>query len=106
MITRVRWTESAERDLTAIVDYIEADRPAAAIRVASDLFALVSSLSSNPRRGAVVPELRSQGVSLYRQVQSRPYRVIYSIRNGVVVIEAILDSRRNLAAILAERLLR
>ncbi len=105
-MTPIRWTETAERDLSGIIEFVEADRPAAVERPGNSLFDLASSLGENPLRGAYVPELLARDVRQYRQVLHPPYRIIYSIRGGAVIIEAIADSRRNLISILAERLLR
>ena len=49
---RIRWTEPALSDLTAICDYIsEHDGPEAARRVALRIYEGVGSLTQFPRRG-------------------------------------------------------
>ncbi len=51
---RVRWTESAVRDLTSICDYIENhDSPHAARAVALRIVEGVDSLVKFPRRGRI-----------------------------------------------------
>jgi plasmid stabilization system protein ParE len=68
------------------------------------LDAQARALQSLPERGRVVPELRRIGVLSYREVISRPWRIIYTITGGQVWIMAVLDGRRELAALLFERL--
>jgi toxin ParE1/3/4 len=51
---RVRWTEPAARDLTAICGFIdEHDGPEAARRIALRIYEDVSALVTFPRRGRV-----------------------------------------------------
>jgi plasmid stabilization system protein ParE len=53
---RVKWTPTAERDLTSVLVYIKQDRP----RVARALFRKIrktaDSLKKNPERGRHLPE--------------------------------------------------
>lgn len=49
---RIRWTEAAARDLTGICDYIkERDSPAAARRVAVQIYGAVGTLTKFAHRG-------------------------------------------------------
>ncbi len=93
-------------DLEEIVEFIRADRPAAATGVARQIDTAVRSLGRNPLRGPVVPELLDLGVTSYRQIIASPYRVIYRVGENAVYVLAVLDSRRDLQAVLLQRLLR
>jgi plasmid stabilization system protein ParE len=48
---RVRWTTDAADDLERICDYIAADRPEAARRIAVDITLAIGGLSAFPNRG-------------------------------------------------------
>ena len=56
-------------------------------------------------QGRVVPELLSQGISLYREIVITPWRVIYKIERDRVYIVSVIDSRRNVEDVLLARLL-
>ena len=103
---RVRWSDSAYQDLLEITEFVSSDSPEAARNLAREILARVSDLVRMPERGKIVPELLEQGISMYRQILVAPYRVIYRVRPPAVSIEAIVDSRRNLADLLSQRLLR
>jgi toxin ParE1/3/4 len=99
-------TEGAEQDLEAIHDYIaEFDCVANANYVLDELMEAVLSLSEFPERGSYPKELVSLGIKEYRQTSFKPYRVIYRITGGQVIIYLIADGRRDMQSVLARRLL-
>lgn len=99
-------TESAERDLEAIYDYIaEFDCVTNAARVLEQLMEAVESLSRFPERGSYPKELAALGIREYRQTAFKPYRVIYRVIGNQVVIYLIVDGRRDMQSVLARRLL-
>lgn len=100
----VLWTRSAEADLTAIVDYIEAESPANAAKVLQTLQRRAQTLETQPARGRIVPELRAIEVRQYREVIERPWRIIYRIEQSRVLVMAVFDSRRELESMLLDRL--
>ncbi len=63
-------------------------------------------LDFSPRRGRIVPELLKQGVSRYRELVIKPWRVIYRVEESRVFVVAVIDGRRNVEDVLLERLLR
>jgi toxin ParE1/3/4 len=100
-------TADAERDLEDLYSHIaNADSRASADRVLDRLLAATESLSSFPERGSQPKELRSVGITEFRQVFFKPYRVIYRIIETRVVIYLIADGRRDLQELLSQRLLR
>ncbi len=103
---RVLWTESAVRDLEGIVAYIAADAPVNAERILARLKSKVELLEVTPQRGRLVPELLRHGLSVWRELIVRPYRIMYRIDGPTVYVLAILDSRRDLEDLLLERLVR
>ena len=102
----VLWASVAEEDLTSIIKYIHADNPTAAKDNLKKIKEKVSSLSSFPERGRIVPELKEQGVSQYRELIITPWRVIYRISGSNVYVLSVIDSRQNVEDILLHRLVR
>jgi toxin ParE1/3/4 len=103
---KVLMTESAERDLEAIHDYIaENDGAINADYVLERLQEVAESLSHFPERGAYPQELLALGVKEFRQSVFKPYRVIYRVMERQFVIYLIVDGRRDMQSVLARRLL-
>ena len=102
----VKWTQIAEDDLVAIVDYIAADNPDAALSIFDRIRTLAKELVSFPERGRVVPELQRFGISQYRELLPAPWRLIFRIGDGEVFVVAVFDGRRDLEDILLERIIR
>lgn len=104
---RVRLASEAEKDLIDIYRYVAThDSVKAADSLLDELEILCSSLSSLPKRGHVPSELERVAVTTYREVHFKPYRVVYEIINREVFVHCILDSRRDMQALLERRLLR
>ncbi len=70
------------------------------------LQALCLSLDKLATRGHIPPELKRIGVTTYRRVHFKPYRVIYQISGQDVYIHCALDGRRDMQSLLERRLLR
>jgi len=45
------------------------------------------------------------GISEYRQVFLKPYRLIYRVHSKQVIVYVVTDDRRDMASLLARRLL-
>ena len=105
-IYKVRWTSNAKEDFLNIVDYIKKDNLNAARKVYEQLKEKGQSSNFFPLRGRVVPELLKEGITIYRELITQPYRIIYKIENDTVYIMAIFDSRQNIEELLLQKLLR
>jgi toxin ParE1/3/4 len=106
MTFRVELSYHAKADLHHLASYIERHHSLAqAAYVVGQLEAVTAKLASFPERGAYPPELLALGIREYRQVLFKPYRLIYRIFGRRVVVFVIADGRRDLASLLAERLL-
>lgn len=104
---RGRVTEDAERDLVDIFRYVATtDSVEKADHVLDQLESLCLQLAELPLRGHVPPELERIGVSIFREVHFKPYRVIFEVTGQDVFVHAVLDGRRDLQALLERRLLR
>jgi toxin ParE1/3/4 len=97
----------AEEDLFDLYRYIALyDSVVQADRLISSLTRLCESLRYLPLRGRIPPELQSIGVSEFREVRYKPYRVFYSTDGHAVFIHCVLDGRRDMQTLLQERLIR
>jgi len=103
---RVEWTESASTDFAEIVRYIARDSPANARQVHLRIRKHVKTLTRFPGRGHTVPELINLQLLSYREISVPPFRIIYRIDKQKVFVIAVLDARRDIKQVLAERLLR
>jgi toxin ParE1/3/4 len=83
---RVRWTEPAARDLTAICGFIdEHDGPEAARRIALRIYEDVSALVTFPRRGRVGRKPGTRELIF----SGRSFLVVYRMQEDVVEITRI-----------------
>jgi len=99
--------EEAEQDLQGIYRYVlRNDSPEKADRLLANLEKTVMKLEALPSRGHVPPELERIGVTEYREVFFKPYRIIYQVTGRAVNVYCVLDGRRDLQDLLQERLLR
>ncbi len=103
---QVSWTLTAQQDLTEIIEFIAQDSIGDALSILQKLETKASLLITLPNRGRVVPELLHTGISQYRELISAPWRIVYRVENRQVLIMAVLDSRRDLQAVLLGRLAR
>jgi toxin ParE1/3/4 len=103
----VEWAEPVLLDVEAIIDYLVAEgSERAAERLVEKIAAATGKLSKLPDRGRVVPELRREGIQSYREVILKPYRLVYRVSGGLVVVVAFLDGRRDLGELLIARAMR
>jgi len=103
----VRLTRGAEADLEALHAYLAEHRsPEQADALLEALLERVEALESFPERGAVPKELAGLGIREFRQLVHMHYRLIYRVVGAQVFIMVIADGRRDMQALLANRLLR
>ena len=91
-------------DVEGIVDYVAVhDSLAAAEKLYGKLETSIDSLATSPRRGRVVPELRAEGLEIYRELVVSKYRVLFRVRGRDIVLLGVVDGRRDLAELLVQR---
>lgn len=100
----VVWAEVAIQDLERIVDFIEPEAQMAAQRLFDRIAEQSTTLETLPFRGRVVPELACYEISVYRELLIPPYRLMYRIDGGRVLVVAVFDGRRDLEGVLLARL--
>jgi toxin ParE1/3/4 len=100
----IRHSTGSHQDYAKLIDYvIETSGLEAAAAVDARLERSISTLTVLANRGRVVPELKRRGAPLYREILSGPYRIIYRVMEGEVLLVAILDGRRQLYELLLAR---
>lgn len=100
------WTEAATHDLVEIVSFVARTAPANARRLLIRPRSKADSLERTPQRGRFVPELAATGTRSWRELIVKPHRIVYRIRNDIVLVGAVADGRRDLEELLLERLTR
>ena len=95
---RVHWTETAQRHLDGIYQYIAQDSPAYAKRTVDRLTRRSQQIASLPLPGRHVPEYEADEL---REVIENPYRIIYRIKEDQVDVLAVIHGARDLRS--AER---
>ena len=102
----VFWSESAAGDLDDVLDFVAArDGVDRALELYEKLRGRVASLSRHPRRCRYVPELKAIGLSEFRESIYPPYRLFFRLVGDRVILLGVLDSRRDLEALLIDRAL-
>ena len=97
----------ASDDVLGILDHVAVTRGVEpALEVDRQIDRAISSLTSHATRGRIVPELRSRGISTYREIMTTPYRILYRIVGQQVRVVAVFDHRRNADELLRERSMR
>ena len=100
---KILWTEPSIKDLRNLHAYIARDSEVYANNFIQRLIHAVDKLPDFPRLGRKVPEAEQETV---RELIYQNYRIIYRIDKPKVLVHAVLDARRDLRELLAERLLR
>ena len=99
--------QDAEDDLVDIWRYVaERHSVEQADQVLTRIERTCRELRRHPQRGHGPPELERVSVLDFREVHSKPYRIVYEVVGTTVHVHAILDRRRDLQELLARRLLR
>jgi len=99
----VVWSNVAENDLKNIIGYIADDNPPYALKLFKNIKQKASSFYVFPERGRIVPELRDQGISQYRELVISPWRILYRISEKSAFVLSVLDSRQNIEDFLLKR---
>lgn len=104
MKRKVVRSEAAVEDLLGIVDDLMTMRGVdVALAKEEKIDAAIESLATMSERGRVVPELRTRGITRYRELVMLPYRIMYCVERAEVRVVAVVDHRRDLDALLQER---
>ncbi|KWV56553.1 plasmid stabilization protein [Rhizobium altiplani] len=101
------FAEEAERDFEDLYRFIASrDGDEAAERILTEIESTCAELEEFPAGGNVRKELAGIGISEYRELHHKPWRMIYRILVTDVVVYCVVDGRRDMQAFLERRLLR
>jgi len=103
---KVQWTSNAKEDLLNIITYIKEDSPTIARETYQKIKKKANSSNFLPLRGRLVPELQKEGITMYRELISSPWRIMYKVNNNTIYIMAIFDSRQNVEELLLQKLIK
>lgn len=99
-------TGGAKRDLTDLATYFaEHDSLAKADLLLDGILDIIDALETMPERGRHPPELLDLGFRDIRERFFKPYRILYRIDGRQVSVLLIADGRRDMKAVLMQRLL-
>jgi toxin ParE1/3/4 len=104
---KVIFDQDAEHDLFDIYTFVaENDSVEKADRLFAALRQTCLRLRKLPLRGNIPAELFEIGVVEFRELRYKSYRIIYSLESTTAYVHCVLDGRRDIQAILQERILR
>ena len=90
-MTQIIWSPRSLRDVESIRDYIAQDSPRIADLVVRRIVNSVERLEAFPESGRTVPERNDPEI---REVISKPYRVVYRLREGNVEVITVFRASR------------
>ena len=95
----------AEQDLRTLADFVARDRSIDdAIELVDSIRLKIDTLEQFPNRGSIPEETRALGETDFRQIFVGPYRIFYLVGDRQVTIFLIADGRRDMVALLTQRL--
>lgn len=104
---RVVILESAEQDLQEIRTYIIKNFSTDAWRTSyAKIKETIRNFQNFPHTGSIPEELEKLNLTQYKQALSGLNRIIYEVRQDVVYIHIVVDTRRDMHSLLTRRLLR
>lgn len=104
---QILFADDAERDLEDLYLFLaRRDGSQAAERILGEIEQACLGLEDFPDRGNVAKELDGLGITDYRELHHKPWRMIYRVVGKDVIIYCIADGRRDMRSFLERRLLR
>jgi len=103
---KVLWTKNAEFDLESIIEYIKIDSIQVAKKIFFEIKQEANKLHTLPQRKRIVPEFQQIGITKYREIIYKRWRIVYKIDDKKVYVLIVADSSRNLEDILFQRLIK
>lgn len=99
--------ESAEQDLKELRAYIVKKFSVDTWRTSySDIKGVICNLQNFPQAESIPEEIEKLNLTQYRQVLSGMNRVIYEVRQDLIYIHIVVDTRRDMNSLLFRRLVR
>ena len=88
---KLLWTKESLIKLQEIETYISSDNPQAAIELIDKIILLAESLTENPEKGRIVPEL---SISQIRELIYKNYRLVYLLKKNSIEILTVFEGHR------------
>ena len=88
---KLLWTKESLLKLQEIESYISSDNPQAALELIDKIITLAESLSENPEKGRIVPEL---SISQIRELIYKNYRLVYLLKKNSIEILTVFEGHR------------
>lgn len=88
---KIFWTKEALFRLQEIEEYISRDNPIVAIEFVDKLISVAETLSDNPEKGRVVPELSLENI---RELLYKNYRIVYLIKKNSIDILTVFEGHQ------------
>jgi len=88
---KLLWTKESLARLEEIEEYIAADNPRAALAFIDKIISLAESLSENPEKGRMVPEL---SITQIREILYKNYRIVYLLKKNSIEILTVFEGHR------------
>ncbi|TAA52531.1 type II toxin-antitoxin system RelE/ParE family toxin [Shinella sp. JR1-6] len=103
----MKLSEDAERDTEDLCRFIaRRDGAETAERTLGEIEVAAMSLEEFPERGNIPKELVSIGISEYREIHHKPWRMICRTMGSDVVVYCVIGDRRGMQPFLERRLFR
>ncbi|ACI58734.1 addiction module toxin, RelE/StbE family (plasmid) [Rhizobium leguminosarum bv. trifolii WSM2304] len=104
---RVLFAEDAEHDIEDLYRFVaRRDGADTAERILTEIESAGADLAEFPARGNIPKEFTSIGITEYRELHHKPWRMIYRIIGTDVIVYCVVDGRRDMQAFLERRLIR
>ncbi len=101
----VSWSESAQKDLESIIDFILTDSKQNAESVYNQIKSNCQKLEKFPNIGRIPSELKAVSIESYREIIVMNWRILYKFDKEEVGVLAVIDSRRDIDDALLSRML-
>jgi len=89
---KVNWTQTAQKHLDSIYEYIAQDSKEYALHMVDRLTRRSQQIANMPLSGRRVPEYDTNQI---REVIEQPYRIIYYIKHEQIDIIAVIHAAMN-----------
>ncbi len=88
---KLLWTKEALIRLQEIEEYISRDNPIVAIEFVDKLISAAETITANPEKGRIVPELSLENI---RELLFRNYRIVYLIKKNSFNILTVFEGHQ------------
>ncbi|PRW69467.1 plasmid stabilization protein [Pseudomonas fluorescens] len=105
MTFKVVILHSAKRDLKDIKSYLIRQFSTSTWQQSYDAMKQAMRLLESPYAGSIPQEIEKLNLSQYRQVVCGMNRIIYEIRDPIIYVHIIADTRKNLQTLLLKNLI-